>query len=128
MDAERSVAILSRHVSASRMIAPISSSHDGRSSISPATCPDDINPRSVRPSTMAARSSTGVFAAISTCPQLSPPSRRMSRPAAADRTARTRPPAIPPETSRSTILVRSTRCGTPSTRVVTTVPSRPAAR
>jgi hypothetical protein len=48
------------------MIASISSAHDGRSSISPATCPDDINPRSVRPSTMAARSSTGVFAAIRT--------------------------------------------------------------
>ena len=136
------------------MIDSISSAHDGRSSISPATCPDDISPRSVRPSTMAARSSTGVFAAISTCPQLSPPSRRMTRPcrsisrhpipdtprnAAAFRADRTSAPArrgplaspapARPRPSRwSTIVVRSTRCGTPSTRRVTTVPSRPAAR
>src|SRR5205814_1836015 len=37
-------------------------------------------------------------------------------------------PPCPPRSSWSTIVVRSTRCGTPSTRAVTTVPSRPAAR
>ena len=137
------------------MMPSISSAHDGRSSISPVTCPDDISPRSVLPSTMAARSSTGVFAAISTCPHLSPLPRRISRPcrsisrhpipdsprnAAAfrpDRTSVASPPADPTcpahplrprPSSWSTIVVRSTRCGTPSIRVVTTVPSRPAAR
>ena len=47
------------------MIRLISSAQDGRSSISPATWPDGISPASGWPSAIAARSSTGVFAAIS---------------------------------------------------------------
>ena len=128
------------------MIRPISSAQDGRSSISPATWPADIRPASGRPSTIAARSSTGVFAAISTWPQVSSAPRRMARPsrissgqvrpdarrkAAALRAERSRPvsrPAAPARSSRSTSGVRSSRCGTPSTRVVTTVPVTSLAR
>jgi hypothetical protein len=129
--------------SASAIIRSISSAHDGRSSIRPATWPDDISPRSGRPSTIAARNSIGVFAAISTCPHDSELPRRIERPArhrsSADRPATERKrialrtdrasvPTGPPRSRRSTSGVRSTRCGTPSTRRVTTVPSRPAAR
>ena len=78
--AVRTAASRSRPRSASAMIASISSAHEGRSSISPATWPDDIRPRSALPSTMAARSSTGVFAAISTWPQVSSLSRRIAWP------------------------------------------------
>ena len=69
-----------RICSASAVIRLISSAHDGRSPISPVTWPADIRPRSGRPSTMAARSSIGVFAAISTWAQLSSLPRRMARP------------------------------------------------
>jgi hypothetical protein len=84
-----------------------------------------------------------VFAAISTCAQDSSPPRRMaradrsssvddspeiSRNRAALRTDRSSEPIRPPPSSRSTSGVLSTRCGTPSTRLVTTVPSSPAAR
>ena len=48
------------------MIRSTSSAHDGRSSITPATCPEAITPRSVRPSTIADFSSIGVFAASRT--------------------------------------------------------------
>ena len=92
---------------------------------------------------MAARSSIGVFAAISTCAHESSPPRRIARPdrsSSSDdspessrnrralRADRSSVPARPPPSSRSTSGVRSTRCGTPSTRRVTTVPSSPAAR
>ena len=98
----------------------------------------DIRPRSGRPSTIAARSSIGVFAAISTWAQVSSraaahrPALRGSarrqlspdrpRNAAALRADRARPLHRPACSRRSTSGVRSTRCGTPSTRVVTTVP------
>lgn len=58
-------------VTASRMIRSTNSAHDGGSSIAPATCPDAITPRSVRPSNTAALSSIGVFAVSSTWPQIS---------------------------------------------------------
>ena len=102
-----------------------------------------MSPRSGRPSTIAARSSIGVFAAISTCAQDSSPPRRIARAArhsssddrpetsrkrAAFRADRSSVATRPPRSSRSTSGVRSTRCGTPSTRRVTTVPSSPAAR
>jgi hypothetical protein len=124
-------------------MASISSAQDGRSPISPVTWPADIRPRSGRPSTMAARSSIGVLAAISTWAQVSSLPRRMARPwrissgqlspparrnAAAFRADRSSPASRPAPSSRSTIGVRSTQCGTPSTRVVTTVPVTSAFR
>src|SRR5207249_12094255 len=100
------------------------------------TWPLAITPRSGRPSTMAAFRSIGVLAAISTWLHVSSwllrmaaPSRTRSRHAAPDsfrkrsalRTARGSNVTGPLASSRSTSSVRSTRWGTPSTRVVTTV-------
>ena len=125
------------------MIRVISSAQDGRSTIRPATWPDGIRPASGRPSAIAARSSTGVFAAISTWPQVSPVPRRIARPsrssaghpsldarrnALALRAERTRALTRPARSRRSVSGVRSSRCGTPSARVVTTVPVTSLAR
>ncbi len=55
-----------RVASASAMMRWMSSATVGRSSMTPTTWPLDITPRSGRPSTMAALSSMGVFAAITT--------------------------------------------------------------
>ena len=95
------------------------------------------------PSTRPALSSIGVFAAITTCDQVSSLPCRMARPSriidvhvifdiflnlAALRIAALKPLIREPLSSFSTNPVLSTRCGIPSTRVETTVPSKPAAR
>ncbi|SHS90881.1 Uncharacterised protein [Mycobacteroides abscessus subsp. abscessus] len=95
------------------------------------------------PSTSPAFSSIGVFAAMSTCDQVSSLPCRIARPSltmdahdmpviflnlAALRTAAVKPRTREPLSSFSTSSVRSTRCGMPSTRVETTVPARSEAR
>ena len=109
----------------------------------PATWPDASTPASVLPSTRPALSNIGVLAAITTCDQVSSLPCRMASPSrtiaaqvicdiflnfAAFRTAAVNPRAREPLSSLSTSPVRNTRCGMPSTRVVTTVPSSPACR
>ena len=88
------------------------------------------------PSTIAARNNIGVFAAMITCDhdrsnvfRIASPSRIIDTSdvwlsrwnARALRNARTNVRMRPPDSSSSTNFVRNTRCGTPSTFVVTTV-------
>jgi hypothetical protein len=113
-----------------------SSATVGRSSSTPTTCPLDITPRSGRPSTIAALSSIGVFAAMTTWLhersfdfRMARPSRSMSRHdvpesflnRSALRIARGRLVTALVWSSFSVKSVRSTRWGTPSTCVVTMV-------
>ena len=104
--------------------------------MTPATWPLASVPRSVRPSTMLARSIIGVFAAMITCVQVSSWLRFIARPSAtmsrqdepdifwnaiACPIDRRSLPSEPPPMSWSASGVRSTRCGTPSSTEVTTV-------
>ena len=97
--------------------------------MTPATWPLASVPRSVRPSTMLARSIIGVFAAMITCVQVSSWLRFIARPSAtmsrqdepdifwnaiACPIDRRSLPSEPPPMSWSASGVRSTRCGTPS--------------
>ena len=118
------------------MMREISSATVGRSSITPVTWPLDSTPASSLPSTSPARSSIGVLAASASCDhfrfcslRIARPSRTMPRHdvpdiflnAAALRNARGMAMTAFVCSSSSTNSVRSTRWGTPSMRVVTTV-------
>ena len=121
----------------------MSSSHVGRSSITPTTWPDARMPAPVSPSTSPALSSVGVLAASVIWARVRPWALRMARPSRAScsqpiplsclncRVLRivgpSRRTALVSSTS-STNGVRSIRCGMPSTFVVTTVPVRSVSR
>src|ERR671918_267924 len=128
---------------ASETMRSSSSPTVGSSSITPVTCPVGSTPTSGLPSTSAALMSMGALAAIATCDHDRPWFRRMASPsrtksgtgvpvtrrkASAARRARGSRVSGVASSSRSTVSVRITRCGAPSSALVTTVSVTAASR